>query len=368
MVSKVNYRPQFLVSNDGSITIQYLSSGLTNIQTAGGGGVPASPTTSVQFNNAGAFGGSANFTYTSGTNTVSFGTIAGNIKTAAVTSGNSVGLNLTTGTASLTYDNGVSGDISIVTGNTGDTINDWNGTTGNVTISTGSDAGSGGSAGNVSITAGSAVGGNGEVSIGTASGTTIQLTDNGTRRLGFFGATPVAKPAPTASGTGNVLSSVVTALNSLGLVDSAALTNAAANFTSAAQGLVPASGGGTINFLRADGNFAAPPGGGSSTPVTLPYAATLASTSGSKVTYRVSVTGPMTISAPSGAADGDQVEFWLTASGGARTVTFAFADIPTSSTLTSPVTIASGTQGELMFRYDSVLGAWKAARFVNGYS
>ena len=32
-----------------------------------------------------------------------------------------------------------------------------------------------------------------------------------------------------------------------------------ANFTSAAQGLVPASGGGTANFLRADGNFAAPP-------------------------------------------------------------------------------------------------------------
>jgi hypothetical protein len=31
-----------------------------------------------------------------------------------------------------------------------------------------------------------------------------------------------------------------------------------ANFTSAAQGLVPASGGGTANFLRADGTFAAP--------------------------------------------------------------------------------------------------------------
>jgi hypothetical protein len=33
-------------------------------------------------------------------------------------------------------------------------------------------------------------------------------------------------------------------------------------FTSALQGLVPASGGGTTNFLRADGTFAAPPGGG----------------------------------------------------------------------------------------------------------
>jgi hypothetical protein len=33
-------------------------------------------------------------------------------------------------------------------------------------------------------------------------------------------------------------------------------------FTGALKGLVPASGGGTTNFLRADGTFAAPPGGG----------------------------------------------------------------------------------------------------------
>jgi hypothetical protein len=36
-------------------------------------------------------------------------------------------------------------------------------------------------------------------------------------------------------------------------------------FTSSASGLVPASGGGTTNFLRADGTFAAPPAGGSMT-------------------------------------------------------------------------------------------------------
>jgi len=84
MVSKVNYRPQFLVSNDGSITIQYLSSGLTNIQTAGGGGVPASPVNSVQFNNAGAFGGSVTFTYASGTDTLSVGKlVSANFTSAA---------------------------------------------------------------------------------------------------------------------------------------------------------------------------------------------------------------------------------------------------------------------------------------------
>jgi hypothetical protein len=37
-------------------------------------------------------------------------------------------------------------------------------------------------------------------------------------------------------------------------------------FTSTLQGLAPASGGGTVNFLRADGTWAAPPGAGSTTP------------------------------------------------------------------------------------------------------
>jgi hypothetical protein len=34
-------------------------------------------------------------------------------------------------------------------------------------------------------------------------------------------------------------------------------------FTSSLQGVVPASGGGTVNFLRADGSFAAPAPSGS---------------------------------------------------------------------------------------------------------
>lgn len=39
-----------------------------------------------------------------------------------------------------------------------------------------------------------------------------------------------------------------------------------AAFTSGAAGFAPASGGGTTNFLRADGTWAAPPGGGSGSP------------------------------------------------------------------------------------------------------
>jgi hypothetical protein len=55
-------------------------------------------------------------------------------------------------------------------------------------------------------------------------------TDDGdppvyTPELSFFGASPVARPGPTASGTGNVLSSLVSSLNSLGLINAAGLTN-----------------------------------------------------------------------------------------------------------------------------------------------
>lgn len=45
-------------------------------------------------------------------------------------------------------------------------------------------------------------------------------------------------------------------------------------FTSALKGLVPASGGGTTNFLRADGTWAAPGGGGGSGDVVGPASAT----------------------------------------------------------------------------------------------
>jgi hypothetical protein len=48
----------------------------------------------------------------------------------------------------------------------------------------------------------------------------------------------------------------------LTLADAAALTSGINLFTSALAGSVPASGGGTTNFLRADGTWAAPPGGG----------------------------------------------------------------------------------------------------------
>ena len=51
-------------------------------------------------------------------------------------------------------------------------------------------------------------------------------------------------------------------------LSSAQVTAVLDNFTSLLRGTVPASGGGTVNYLRADGTFAAPPGAGDITDVT----------------------------------------------------------------------------------------------------
>lgn len=56
---------------------------------------------------------------------------------------------------------------------------------------------------------------------------------------------------------------------------SADRTLAVSTFTSGASGIVPASGGGTTNFLRADGSWSAPGGGGGG--LTVPQTLALAS-------------------------------------------------------------------------------------------
>ena len=73
-------------------------------------------------------------------------------------------------------------------------------------------------------------------------------------------------------------------------------------FTSSLQGLVPASGGGTTNFLRADGTFAIPPGTGvTSVAVTAPAA--VFSATGSPITtsgtIALSIQSTQTISSTS---------------------------------------------------------------------
>lgn len=76
--------------------------------------------------------------------------------------------------------------------------------------------------------------------------------------------TALAGKAPLShSHTASQISDATTAgRNMLMAADAAAQTALLGAFTSALKGLVPASGGGTSNFLRADGTWAAPAGGG----------------------------------------------------------------------------------------------------------
>lgn len=74
-----------------------------------------------------------------------------------------------------------------------------------------------------------------------------------------------SQPASTIS------DSTVAGRAMLTAADVAAQTALLDLFTTALKGMVPASGGGTANFLRADGTWAAPPGGGSVDQVAAPW-------------------------------------------------------------------------------------------------
>jgi hypothetical protein len=92
---------------------------------------------------------------------------------------------------------------------------------------------------------------------------TGDVTGSGT---GSFAAT-IANDAVINAKLANMATQTIKGRTTAGTGDPEDLTTAQATalldlFTSALKGLVPASGGGTANFLRADGTWAAPPGGG----------------------------------------------------------------------------------------------------------
>ena len=92
---------------------------------------------------------------------------------------------------------------------------------------------------------------------------TGEVTGSGS---GSFAAT-IAADAVTNAKLANVATATIKGRATAGTGDPEDLTGTQATalldtFTSGARGLVPASGGGTTNFLRADGTFAAPGGGG----------------------------------------------------------------------------------------------------------
>lgn len=142
------------------------------------------------------------------------------------------------------------------------------------------------------------ISGNATVSGTNTGDQTITLTGNVTGSgTGSFAAT-IADDAVTYAKMQNVTAtSRFIGRITAGAGDPEELTGTQATtlldtFTSALKGLAPASGGGTTNFLRADGTWAAPPGGGGSP-----------AGSGSEIQYRVDGTtfGAVTSSSVSGA-------------------------------------------------------------------
>jgi hypothetical protein len=112
---------------------------------------------------------------------------------------------------------------------------------------------------------------------GTSSGTntgdqTITLTGDVTGSgTGSFSAT-IANDAVTNAKLANVSTATIKGRVSASTGDPEDLTGTQATtlldtFTSSLKGLAPSSGGGTTNFLRADGTWAAPAGGGTSAQV-----------------------------------------------------------------------------------------------------
>jgi hypothetical protein len=203
---------------------------------------PAGSTTQIQYNNGGAFGASANFTYTSGTNTLTTGNITGSatsmiIQPRAVTSGGGGYLELNTRSGAGTNSNGGDLNFNLGAGNGTGSGGNFSLSTGNlgsdngaVFIINGATPGVGGAVVVGSGYAGTGAGGDYQFYLGggalddgnmyfqdpTGSNFIWCKTDGagGAQQIGFFNATPVTQPTSvpvTAAG-------IHAALVSLGLI------------------------------------------------------------------------------------------------------------------------------------------------------
>lgn len=108
------------------------------------------------------------------------------------------------------------------------------------------------------------------------------------------------------------------------------------------------------------------------TPVQQTYTPILNVVSKTYVTYRVLLTGAVTINEPSQPSDGDEVAFWLTAINGVRIATLAPSiKIPSTIVGASPLVINTSEKGVFVIRYDATqnggMGQWELISFNNGY-
>lgn len=85
-------------------------------------------------------------------------------------------------------------------------------------------------------------------------------------------------------------------------------------------------------------------------------------------TETVTATGNFTLAVPSGTpVDGQFVRVAILASGTTISMTLGSFDIPTSSTLTSPISIASGSIYLLGLQYSTLNSKWLVVTAVPGY-
>jgi hypothetical protein len=139
-------------------------------------------------------------------------------------------------------------------------------------------------------------------------------------------------------------------------------------FSDLLKGLVPASGGGTTNFLRADGTWAAPTKV-SSGVTTITYASTINInlTTITTPVARITLTGPTTINF-TGGSDGQKLTLELLQDNiGGRVVTLGTgigygADIPSYSGNTTP-----NKTDILGFQYNSTLSKALLIAVARGY-
>jgi len=109
--------------------------------------------------------------------------------------------------------------------------------------------------------------------VGNGSNVAASVAMSGDATISNGGAVTIANNAVTNAKSAQMAAHTYKGNNTGSTANAADITNTQLTadlnlFTTSLQGLTPASGGGTTNFLRADGNWAAPAGGGSNSSIT----------------------------------------------------------------------------------------------------
>ena len=345
-------------SNSG----KFLTTDGTNTSWAAATTAPAGSNTEIQFNNLGSFGASANLTFASNVLSVGAGGTSGTLSlhsdanhspTQFLSNGTytewsagdgigQAGLNVVIngGGGASNFDGG---DIQIVGGNGAGT-----GLGGSINIEAGADGG-GTSGGSVTlstfgmdfginnagaITLNGAAGTSGQVLTSQGSGSPAQWTTVG-------GSGTVTSVGVSSNGT---YANAIT-VGSSPVTSSGTITLTPNVFTSTDPGVAPASGGGTTNFLRADGSWAAPTGSGTVTSVNVSGGTTGLTFSGGPVTSSGTITMAGTL---------DEVN------GGTGQTTFTTGDILYASASNTLSKLAAGTNGHVL-TLAAGIPSWAAA-------